>query len=211
MKKIAAFALLFIFLSNISIYCQQRTADSLIAALGQLSGENKVDALNRISDLYNNINCKVAIEYAEKAVDLAKAINYTKGLGGGFGCLGFSYINLDKQKAVYYTQKALEIRRKIQDKPGIGRSLNVLGLINYFMGDYVTSIDYHLQALKIREEIGDYNQIFSSYNNISIVYLMLEDYNTALAYLNKALDASLKAGRIPAIVYDNIGDIYSRT
>lgn len=211
MKKIAVFALFFILFSNNAVFCQQSTADSIIAALGQLSGEKKVDALNQVSDLYNNINCKVAIDYAQKAVDLAASINYTKGIAAGYGCMGFSYINIDKQKAIYYTQKALDIRRNIQDKPGIGRSLNVLGIINYFMGDYVTSIDYHLQALKIREEIGNYYQIYSSYNNISIVYLALEDYNTALAYLQKALDMTLKAGKSPAIVYDNMGDIYSRT
>ncbi len=90
--------------------------------------------------------------------------------------------------------------------------LNVLGVIYYYQGDYLTSIDYHLKALKMRENIGDEIKIATSYNNISLVYMALEEYNTALEYFNKALDIRTKNNNKKgiAVIKGNLGDIYNR-
>ena len=206
------FILLFIFCLSINQYSQQAVADSLEDQLNSLSGEEKVDTYGQLSDIYQYINTKKAFEFASKGVELAKQINYPKGMASCYGSIGYSYINLDNDKAIEFTQKALKVRQRIEDKAGIATSLNVLGVIYYYQGDYLTSIENHFKAMKMREEVGDENKMATSYNNISLVYLALEDYDTALEYLNKALVIRTKThnNKGSAIIKGNIGDIYSR-
>ncbi len=206
------FILLFIFCLSINQYSQQAVADSLEEQLNSLSGEEKVDTYGQLSDIYQYINTKKAFEFASKGVELAKQINYPKGMASCYGSIGYSYINLDNDKAIEFTQKALKVRQRIEDKAGIATSLNVLGVIYYYQGDYLTSIENHFKAMKMREEVGDENKMATSYNNISLVYLALEDYDTALEYLNKALVIRTKKhnNKGSAIIKGNIGDIYSR-
>lgn len=118
-KNSGPFLLLCIFILTSNLYSQQRIADSLQTQLGHLQGERKVEVLNDLSDIYQYINTKTAIEFAEKGIELAKTIDYPKGLAGCYGSLGYCYINIDMMKAVKYTKKALEIRYKIPDKAGI--------------------------------------------------------------------------------------------
>ena len=204
--------LIFVFIAFSSQYAQQAIADSLETQLNYISGEKKVETLDRLADIYQNINTKKAIVFATKGAELAKEINYEKGLASCYGSIGYCYINLDNEKAWQYTQKALNIREKIGDKAGIATSLNVMGVINYYQNDYLISIENHLKAMKMREEVGDEIKIATSYNNISLVYIALEDYDTALKYLNKALSIRIKTNNKKgiAIVKANIGDVYGR-
>ncbi len=203
----------FIILSLISFkssFCQKSMADSLERKLIDLSGKEKIDVLNILSDKYNYIDTKRAIEFANQAISLSQKINYQIGLGEGYANLGFSYINFDNDKAIKYTNQALNIRKKINDRTGIASSLNVLGIIYYYRGEYLISIDYHLQSLKIREEIGDKTRLATSYNNISLVYIALKNFESALDYLNKALIVRIETNNKPgiSIIKDNIGAVY---
>ncbi|MGE5680160.1 MAG: tetratricopeptide repeat protein [Bacillota bacterium] len=212
MKSFFRLFILFLLFFNIKLYTQQSIADSLTRQLKLLSGERKVDALNKLADIYNYINNKSAIEYAERGLELAKSIGYERGISESYGSLGYCYINVDNQKAVDFTNKALEIRQRLNLKTGIGNSLNVLGIINYYSGNYLASVDNHLKSLKVREELGDEEGISASYNNIALVYLSLNSYDNALEYLKKSLDICIKRNDKTgiAIVKDNIGDIYAK-
>ncbi len=212
MNKKIKILIFFFLISTIKFYGQQSYIDSLQIQLENLSGEEKVDALDNLADRYQLINTKKAIELATRGAELAEAINYKKGLASCYGSLGYFYINSDNSKALEYTQKALSIRQDINDKAGIATSLNVLGVINYYKGDYFASIDYHIKAMKMREEIGNEAKIATSYNNIALVYLALDDFETALNYLNKALEIRIKTNNqiSISIIKGNIGDIYSR-
>jgi len=210
MKSQYKLFVLFMILLCVNTYCQKHTADSLSKLIETLNGERKVDAINELADIYYYIDTKKSIEYAEQGLRIAYSINYQKGIAANYGTLGFSYVNVDNQKAIEYTNKALEIRYRINDKPGQGNSLNMLGVIHYYTGDYLIAIDYHIKALKIREEVGDEFAIATSYNHIALVLIALENYDTAMEYLKKALTLVIKtkdeAGT--GIINDNIGRIY---
>ncbi len=199
-------------LVSFQIYPQQHSADSLTNKLKYLSGEEKVDVLGELADIYQYINNDSAMYYAEKGIALALEINYKKGLAFCYGSLGFCFINYDANKAIEFTKRALDIRTSINDQPGIAASLNVLGVIYYYKGDYLKSIEYHLKALQLREKIGNELRTATSYNNISLVYMALEDYETALNYLNKALEIRTRTNNKTSIgiIKDNMGFIYSK-
>ena len=194
-------------------YPQQSEADSLIHVLKLASGDEKVNILNNLADIYQFIDTHEAISYAQKGIELAKSIGYDKGLAGCYGSLGYAYINLDNQKAAEYTNEALNIRRRIKDEAGIATSLNVLGVLYYYEGDYLKSIEYHLEALKRREKIGNPLKTATSYNNIAIVNIALENYDAALNYLYKGLEIreATNNQRAIGIIKVNIGEIQALT
>lgn len=196
-------------ISNYTI-CQQKTIDSLEVKLFSAKGENKVDILVNLADSYQYISTDKGIEFALKATELAKTIRYNKGLASAYGSLGYTYISLDVEKAKEYTKKALEIRELIPDQIGISKSLNVLGVIHFFSGEYLPSIEYHLNSIKLKEEIGDKKILATSYNNISLVYIAVENYEKALEYLFKALEIRTSTNNLRGvgIIKTNIGDIY---
>ncbi len=193
------------------LFGQQELADSLAQILPDSKGISKVDLFSRLSDVYQYINTKKSIEYAYLGINLADSLGYKKGLAACYGSLGFANINLDNDKAIKFTEKALDIRRKIHDNSGIATSLNVLGVIYYYSGDYILSVEYHSQAINIREKIGDEIKTATSYNNVALVYMALENYDTALEYLLKALEIRVNHGdrRGEAIIKTNIGNIYA--
>lgn len=193
------------------LYFQQNQADSLVHLLNSVNGEKKVEILNDLADIYQYIDTHEALKYAEQGISLADSIGYKKGLAGCYGSLGYSYINLDNSKAEEYTNKALEIRKTINDQAGVATSLNVLGVLHYYQGDYLKSIKYHLEALKLREQIGNPLRTATSYNNIAIVNIALENYDAALDYLMKALEIRTETNNqlAIAILKVNIGRIQS--
>jgi signal transduction histidine kinase len=143
-------------------------------------------------------------------VKLALEIKYDAGLAMNLGSLGFCYLNVDNSKALEFTKKALFIRKKIGDQLGISNSLNVLGVINYYIGNYQISLEYLLESLKIREKIGNADALAISYNNISLVHIAVRDFPSALESLNKAMALHVKLGDVNgiSIVKDNMGKVY---
>ncbi|MCX6151167.1 MAG: tetratricopeptide repeat-containing sensor histidine kinase [Ignavibacteriales bacterium] len=210
MKILPITFLIYFFFIYQGIPGQQNVADSLEKQINNLSGTKKVDLLNQLSDIYQYINTKRAIDYAYEGIELAKQINYKKGLAAAYGNVGYSYVGLNNQKAIENTKIALQMRKEIGDKIGTASSLNVLGIINYYQGDYLIAVEYHLQALKLREEFGDKTKIATSYNNIALVHMALKNYDVALDYLNKALQVRIETGSKSGIgiTKDNIGDVY---
>lgn len=212
-KILARIIIFSVFFSVFSphIYCQQSLADSLVRILPGLADNKKVDMFSHLADIYNYIDNRTAIDYAQKGLELARQINYPRGLAACYGSLGHCYISVDNAKAIEYTQNALRIRRELNDRPGIATSLNVMGLVYYFTGNYLKAVEYHLQSMKIREAIGDDDKTMSSYNNIALVHMAMGNYETALYYLNKSLAMTKKLGKFSrtGLIYDNIGNIYS--
>ena len=210
-KYLIRFLILFLLAGN-SVFCQKSLIDSLETRLAASEGKEKVDLLNRLSDLYFYNDTKKATEYAHNGIALAQSIDYKKGLAEGYGCLGFSYTGTDLPKAKENTEKALEIRRQINDREGISKSLNVLGVINYFSGNYLLSIEYHLRSIELKESIGNELLLATSYNNIALVYMGIEDYDKALEYMFKALEIHLSRNNLRSVglLKTNIGQIYAR-
>lgn len=196
--------------SNIFSAFQQNTIDSLIFKLKDVNGEEKVDVFIKLADDFQYISTKKGVEYADSAINLAKKIDYKKGLASAYGSKGFCLISKDVVAAKDFTNKALSIRREINDQIGVSKSLNVLGVIDYYAGEYLSSIENHINSIKIKETLGDEVILATSYNNIALVYYAVEDFEKSLEYLYKALEIREATNnfRGVGIIKTNIGDIY---
>ncbi|MCD4692949.1 MAG: tetratricopeptide repeat protein, partial [Calditrichales bacterium] len=185
--------------------------DSLETRLQAVSGEEKIEVLNKLSEAYKKSLPAKSVEYGKQALELSQKSGDRKGealallnIGGGNSLLG----NYDK--ALEYFSKSLSINEKINDKINIAQALNNIGLVYQKLSAFDNALEYHLKALKIREAIEEKKGIAASLNNVGNVYWKLNDYDKALEYYQKSLKIYEELGNKngTALSLNNIGNIY---
>lgn len=99
----------------------------------------------------------------------------------------------------------------------VGNSLNNIGLLYYYQGNYTESAACYNNSLEIRiKTLGeDHHDVGTSYNNIGLLYQMLGDFDKALENTLKAHEIFTKVFEADdpniAIVQNNLGNIYTYT
>ncbi|HET6244230.1 MAG: tetratricopeptide repeat protein [Bacteroidetes bacterium] len=181
MKKLLL--LIFLFFS-VQTFAQNAAIDSLkILLSNEKMDTTSVKLNNDISrKLINASDYENALKYANDAINLAKISSFfAKG----------------------------ENQRGVQK--GIAVSLNNIGLIYTYQGNYPEALKNYLSSLKIREELGDKFGIASSLNNIGYIYSNQGNYPEALknhlASLKIREELGDKKGNAGSLI--NIGLIYT--
>lgn len=190
---------------------QQSKLDSLEKLLRYASADtNRVQTLNKASEIYWSNNPQKSKQYAEAAIALGQKLNYTLGVGLGHSNLGIYYWSQGKYpEAIQEIQAALPYYEKINYQKGIAGSYNNLGLCLRSTGDFSQAIAYYFKSLKIHESLGNLKGQAQIYNNIGLVFKYQEKYDQALYYYQQSLRISI--GNDPlnqAGALDNIGTIY---
>lgn len=153
-----------------------------------------------------------AIEYMEKALNLYENIQDERGQAEVLGGLGATYYGSDFNTSLFYYGKALIKREKVDDKALIGNTLNSLGSVNYYLGNYPRAISFFEQAETIRSEIGDTSGQRTTRRYKATVY---KAYAELLRSTGKYLEA-IEQLRMAQITYEQnndvsgIGDVLSR-
>jgi serine phosphatase RsbU (regulator of sigma subunit) len=205
------FFILYFFLS-VSLYGQKEQIESLKLKLPQLKDDSsKVIALKDISFYYHFINPDSGINYANKAILLAKDIKWPKGIASSYNSLGVNFnAKTEFGKALDAHQYALKIRKELGDAKAIAASLGNIGLIFESLADYPSALEYQQMGLKIFETQKNFYFLALSYINIGNIYDKIGDVNTALNYQLKALKISqkIKVEELQILSYSNLGNAY---
>ena len=85
--------------------------------------------LSKIGRIYSHFGqYKLAIEFQQQSLDIARQIGYRQGEADSLGNLGNAYRNLGQyQRAIEFHQQSLEIARQIGDRQGEADSFSNLG------------------------------------------------------------------------------------
>ena len=200
-------------LLSLAVFSQNDKVDSMKIHLQQQSDDTlKVDNLLAISKSTFRYEPDTAIVYANKAISLAKQINYQKGLGYGLKNVGLAYyIKGDFTEVLDYWKKSLAIFEKMDFKLGISNLQNNLGAVYFSKGEDPKALEYYLSSLKLAEEINDSSRIATAHVNIGAVYVnSSETYDKAIESYNKSLKISEKLNYDDGVGtnYMNIGELY---
>jgi uncharacterized protein HemY len=77
------------------------------------------------------------MELANQCIALSERLDFKKGIGNSYNCLGQIYVSKSEYlPAMEFHKKALKIRLEINDKKGIAGSYNNIGLILMGQGHY---------------------------------------------------------------------------
>lgn len=106
-----------------------------------------------------------------------------------------------------YSDSAIELSEKMKDSTRLNYSITRKGAVQYYLGDYNSSLENYFLALTIKEKIGEMSSAWREYNNIGLILRNYNQSEEALKYFKITLEHVLKTGNKPAeaIVWNNIG------
>ncbi len=191
----------------------QSELDSLFKLGKDLTGEEKVHNLISISRQYMIAGDPMSITYAWQAIDLARQLDYEKGVGMAYLFLALPYDGIKNDSALKYYKRSYNILAKI-DHPWTAFSLENSANIYRERGWYPEALDVSLKSLVIYEKSKDTVQMAKVLSAIGYLYSKMGEYNECIVWQNKAL-ASLSIiqhkeiigtaiGRL-GIAYDELG------
>jgi len=187
--------------------------DSLERLLPAAKDTAKVKLLSDLCWEYRFISADTALQYGNKALEMAKHINYPKGIAQAYNDMGIIYIDKSfYSKAIEYFQKAMDIRQKLNDIEGMASLYNKIGIVYQKQGKLKEALQNQIEALKIYEKLGKDLWIGYSLNNIAIIHLNLGNLKKSLEYNLEALKYRKKMNDVygEAGSYGNIANVYLR-
>jgi len=185
--------------------------DSLETILPGTTGEDRVNTLNDLFKNYYNNDPFTAMDYSEEAYQLARKINYKKGVATSLNNKGVIFrIRGQLDKALEFFIESYKIHFEISNKAGLAKVLNNIGTIYSIKKDYQTALFNYRESYEILQEIGNKEEIIGSLNNIGNVHREQNQFDEALSYYEKALEIEKEIGQ-RSTTFDpmtNIGNIY---
>jgi hypothetical protein len=150
----------------------------------------------KLGNLYfRSSDYKKAMEFAQKAKELAEDLNYEQELANSYNLIGIIYSELGAfDNSSPYLFNGLKLFEKLSDQEGIARSLGNIGLDFYDQQVYEKALEYLNNSLAIALRINNQSLIKKQYNNIAAVYADQQKYDTALDFMRKALQIEIKLG-----------------
>lgn len=154
-----------------------------------------VDDYLSLASIYHHRSLDKALEYSEKALELAKEGGQDTLLAKSFKSLGVTYYYLTEYtEAVLYFDSALYVFSQLGDSVEISNIHNNLGIIYSDIGQPLEALDYLLRALNYRRKVGDSAGIGHNLNNIGAIYYDIKAYGEALSYFEQAYEIASLLG-----------------
>jgi signal transduction histidine kinase len=157
---------------------------------------SRILAMCDLSFAYNFHNSDSALMYADKAIELAKEIHFTKGEIRAISSKALILeTNGDMPAALDLGFSGLEMARK-QNLP-LERSmcLTTIGNIFYDLNDYAKAIGFYQQAVSINEAMKSQPETefwkWQTEVNLGVVFMLDQQLDSAFSHLDKAFTQTL--------------------
>ena len=154
---------------------------------------------------------KIAIDYHECHLKIAKELGDKTGEGVAYSYLGIAHLCLgDFKTAVYFHERHLKIAKELGDRSQEGNAYGNLGNAHRRLCDFKTAIDYHERHLKISKQLGDISGEGRAFGNLGNAHRCLGDFKTAIDYHKRHLKIAKDLGHRSeeGVVYGNLGVDY---
>jgi signal transduction histidine kinase len=182
MKKLIYIVIVFCLLCNV-VFAQTKKLDSLLDKfeIHQWRDTTRVNILNELAFLYQNIDLEVTKAYIKEAYDISKEIGFKNGLASSYyNSATYSWLKGDYDISLILCDSALAIFNQTSNNEGIMKCYYRIATIQMFKGNYEEAIDMYFKCLSISEETMNIRWKGMIYNNIGVIYASLNDYKKAL-------------------------------
>lgn len=192
---------------------QKNTTDSLVHLLAKMpSDSNKVLTYRAIAHQLLTTQLDSSIVYAERGLQLAKELNFYKGIVRCLNVAGNYYerkTNYDT--ALKYYNEALKICEQNDYTQGFAIVLNNIAIIHTRTGAHEKALELYFKALEAEEKDNNQKGIAEAYNNIGIVYYYQQNIDKTLEYFKKSIAIEEAIGDFETLKkgYNNIGALYN--
>ncbi len=191
----------------------QELIDSLLLELPKMKEDtNKVTLLVQLTYHYYSTDPGKGIVYGNKALKLARDLNWKPGEAKALLNIGLSYYTKsDFDRTLDYFIKSLKIKEEIGDEKGISSALNNIGTIYWKLQNYDKALLYFRKSLARKEKINDVRGIANAINNIGAIYWQEKEYDSALVMFQRSMKKKEELRDYQGIANSmhNIGEIFS--
>ena len=145
---------------------------------------------NCLSQVHHKIGkYQEAADYAGKVIEIGKAHDLEKAVGGGLIELGNNQIMLGKfDEGLKNLLESERILTKNNIRDGVGSIYNSIGVIYFYKGDFNSAIKNYQKSKSYFEESEDPVNAAVEVMNIGEAYIYLGQYDLAVSNLNDALN-----------------------
>ncbi len=192
-----------------SLIFAQANIDSLRSLVDEKDGIELVDIYNQIS-LNLEFPDQEKLEFAEKALELAKNIDYLKGQAEAKNSIGSYYYNSDQDLAIQVRKEALKIAENIENKSLETLFLENIGLTYLKKKDFENAKHYLKRSVALTQQLPSEKFFFDPANNLGLLYWRTSKYDSAIHYyqIARKFAEEYNDKRRIGIMYNNIGIIY---
>lgn len=216
MKRLA----LFVSLLVASLLCQSQSQqiDSLKRKLENTSDKKKKGILAvDLADKLIRSNLFEALEFSDKALDIAQSLKNDSLLMAARLCQGKIYINLGNYpRSLQLFQQVIQWLEKFPNKKMEAVTNGSLGSVYYYQRDHKNALKYYLTALENSADIPktEDKKILlleaNLANNVGIIYSEAKRYDSAIYYYDKGFNmgSQINEFEVMANLLNNYGTVY---
>jgi tetratricopeptide (TPR) repeat protein len=164
--------------------------DSLLLILPDQIGEERVNSLNSLAVSLFFIDYEASKQYADEAMNLAKNVNYEKGIADAYRNYGHIYVYQGKfPQSLNNLLESLSLYEKLDEKHLAATVLYEVARLHYFARNYEKAAEYCFKSLdkfrKRSEEgttVGNVKDTISVYLGLALVYRLMHNHDQALKF-----------------------------
>lgn len=184
-------------------------AGELAEKLGFLKG--KAESLWITGSSYSKTDKSMALDYFQRALELAEEIDYKTGMVRILNSIGLYYkADGNLPKAIEIFQKCIKIAEEQNDTLAMAKNWRVLASVYDKQDNYEKAIEGNLNALKYYEELGQKDLAANCLNTLGVLYQIQGNYPLATEDFQKYLKVKEELNDTTGIQtgLSNIGNIY---
>jgi len=213
------FFLILLFILPSCLYSQDKfVVDSLLLEYKQVESDtSKVHLLNELSFQFQKGDFPKALEYSDKALDLARKSGNKKFIAKSYLSKGSMLLYTGQYDVALKTYfDGLKIAEEINDLIIASNIQNNIGVVYDYLMKYDQALESYLKTLEIynsmppKMQLKQRSKLCSYYSNIGSIYLTRKDFATSETYFLKALDIATSGGdkKMQGVIYNNMGKVY---
>lgn len=155
----------------------------------------EVNALNELFKIVRISDPESAKGYLDRAMKLARKINYNDGQAMSYRLYGIHYSDQGNyEEALKMLKKAKAGFERTNNELGLVSCLNGMANIKMSLGDYPEALEAYLRTAELNESLNNQGGLGKAYHNIGTVHLAMEQYDEALRYFKKSRTAKSAIG-----------------
>ena len=172
---------------------------------------DKIDSLNQQAWDARVYDSPKAFELSRESVELARSIQYNKGLAYGLLSLGFCYVRLSKNnEGLLLLEESLALFQSLNDLKGQSVVYEYLAIIRRNWGDFGASLGFLFKALELSVQTRFRENESTNHYQVGVTYKHLGNFEKALDSLYKSMSIlkELKNRFLESYPINVIGSIY---
>lgn len=185
--------------------------DSLKQLIIKTNKIEKVNAILKLGEYYQNTDYKKSLKLAQDALFISQKIKFKLGIAKSKNNIGYALTDLGRyNEAIDNYQESVILFKKLNDKNREAIAYNDLAYVYQTKGLMEKAIENYLKSLTILESLNDKNSEAACLNNIGLLYHDQDNLEKALEYYEKSLKTKKDLGdeKSIALSLNNIGSVY---